>query len=78
MNWATNKDSDETACAKLVAGLKQLNADLEVPSPTKLGHVKDDRMFALMASQALASGSPQNNPKVPTTDEIIQLYHEMW
>ena len=78
MNWATNKDSDETACAKLVAGLKQLNADLEVPSPTKLEHVKDDRMFALMASQALASGSPQNNPKVPTTDEIIQLYHEMW
>ena len=78
MNWATNKDSDKTACAKLVAGLKQLNADLEVPNPTTLGHAKDDKMFTLMADQALASGSPQNNPKVPTTDEIIQLYHEMW
>ena len=27
-----------------------------------------------MAAQALASGSPQNNPRVPTADEIVQLY----
>jgi alcohol dehydrogenase class IV len=78
MKWATDSDSDESACVKLVEGLKQLNDDLEVPSPTKLGHVKDDKMFALMASQALASGSPQNNPKVPTIDEIVELYHKMW
>jgi alcohol dehydrogenase class IV len=77
-NWATDSDTDEIACAKLVDGLKQLNADLEVPSPTKLGHAKDDKMFALMASQALASGSPQNNPRVPTANEIISLYREIW
>ena len=78
MKWATDSDSDESACVKLVEGLKQLNDDLEVPSPTKLGHVEDEKMFTLMASQALASGSPQNNPKVPTIDEIVELYHEMW
>ncbi|MFT5798560.1 MAG: alcohol dehydrogenase class IV [Candidatus Azotimanducaceae bacterium] len=78
MKWATQSDTDETACAKLVAGLKQLNADLEVPNPTTLGHAKDDKMFTLMADQALASGSPQNNPRVPTREQIIQLYHEMW
>ena len=78
MKWATDSDSDESACVKLVEGLKQLNDDLEVPSPTKLGHVEDEKIFTLMASQALASGSPQNNPKVPTIDEIVELYHEMW
>lgn len=78
MKWATDSDSDKSACVKLVEGLKQLNDDLEVPSPTKLGHVEDEKMFTLMASQALASGSPQNNPKVPTIGEIVELYHEMW
>lgn len=78
MKWATDSDSDKSACVKLVEGLKQLNDDLEVPSPTKLGHVEDEKIFTLMASQALASGSPQNNPKVPTIDEIVELYHEMW
>jgi len=32
----------------------------------------------MMASQAIASGSPQNNPRVPTENEIIQLYKEVW
>jgi len=35
-------------------------------------------MFRLMASQALASGSPQNNPRVPTKNQIIQIYEEVW
>ena len=31
-----------------------------------------------MAEQALASGSPNNNPRVPSKAEIIALYHEAW
>ena len=31
-------------------------------------------VIPVMAAQALASGSPQNNPRVPTADEIAQLY----
>jgi alcohol dehydrogenase class IV len=31
-----------------------------------------------MADQALASGSPGNNPRVPTADEIIQLYQKVY
>jgi hypothetical protein len=34
--------------------------------------------MALMAGQALASGSPANNPRVPTVAEIIGLYREVW
>ncbi|WP_420862726.1 iron-containing alcohol dehydrogenase [Algirhabdus cladophorae] len=78
MEMATDHDSDDMACAKLVAGLEQLNIDLDVPSPARLGHVADDEMLQLMADQALASGSPQNNPKVPSSDQIITLYKQMW
>jgi alcohol dehydrogenase class IV len=31
-----------------------------------------------MAAQALASGSPQNNPRIPTAEEIAQLYRQVW
>jgi hypothetical protein len=30
------------------------------------------------AEQALASGSPANNPRVPGKDEIMALYQEVW
>jgi alcohol dehydrogenase class IV len=32
----------------------------------------------LMAEQALGSGSPANNPRVPDKTEIIALYREVW
>ncbi len=32
----------------------------------------------LMAEQALASGSPANNPRVPSKAEIVALYREVW
>jgi alcohol dehydrogenase class IV len=32
----------------------------------------------MMADQALASGSPANNPRVPTKEEIVTLYREAW
>ena len=80
MNWASESDSDETACAKLVEGLRQLNSDLQVPSPTAIGHerAKAAGLWPLMAEQALASGSPQNNPRIPTAEEIVALYGEIW
>jgi hypothetical protein len=31
-----------------------------------------------MASQALALGSPANNPLVPTSDEIVALYRRVY
>jgi len=78
MGWADDNDSDILACDKLTASLQQLNADLAVPTPSSLGHTADDAMLKLMADQALASGSPANNPRVPSADEIVRLYKEMW
>ena len=31
-----------------------------------------------MAEQALASGSPANNPRVPSKAEIVALYRAVW
>jgi alcohol dehydrogenase class IV len=80
IGFAQEPDSDAAAAAKLVAGLEVLNKELSVPSPAAFGidetawHGKMD----LMAEQALASGSPANNPRVPDRTEIIALYHEVW
>lgn len=78
MGFADDTDSDATACQKLVENLVLLNADLKVPSPSSLGHIADTDTFGVMAAQALASGSPQNNPRLPTKEEIVQLYHNIW
>ncbi|WP_298862212.1 iron-containing alcohol dehydrogenase [uncultured Sulfitobacter sp.] len=78
MGWATAAETDASACARLVENLTILNADLKVPSPSDLGHAATDEMLTTMAAQALASGSPDNNPRVPSQQEIIQLYHEIW
>ena len=80
MDWAAASDSDEIACEKLVENLRRLNDDLKVPSPKSLGINQKtyDEKLPLMAEQALASGSPQNNPRVPDAGEIIALYQAIW
>lgn len=78
MDWADDRDSDAVANEKLVENLMVLNADLKVPTLSSLGHIKAPGIFEVMASQALASGSPQNNPRVPTKEEIVQLYQNTW
>jgi len=51
-----------------------------VPSPKDYGidRARYDELLPVMASQALASGSPQNNPRVPTTEEIVELYKRVY
>ena len=78
MGWAGDGDRDSTACGKLVEGLRRLNDDLKVPCPSGLGHAATNDVLAVMARQALASGSPQNNPRVPEADEIVALYRQVW
>ncbi|HUB48636.1 MAG TPA: iron-containing alcohol dehydrogenase [Acetobacteraceae bacterium] len=80
IGMAAPTDADDTACARLVAGLEALNKDLSVPSPPDygIGEAVWNSKLDLMADQALASGSPNNNPRVPDKAEIIALYHEVW
>jgi len=80
MAVATQTDSVEVANDKLLAELRAINQELKVPSPEQFG-IARERFFELratMARQALASGSPGNNPRVPTEAEIIDLYETVW
>ncbi len=80
MGVATQTDSVEVANDKLLAELRAINQELKVPSPEQFG-IARERFFELrstMARQALASGSPGNNPRVPTEAEIIDLYETVW
>jgi alcohol dehydrogenase class IV len=77
---ATQADSDEEANQKLMAELRALNDELQVPTPEQFG-ISRQQFFDLMptmAEQALASGSPNNNPIVPTADQIIDIYKQLW
>ena len=63
-----------------VDGLRQLCADLSVPGPADYGIAEGDWFGSLptMAEQALASGSPANNPRIPEAGDIIALYERVW
>ncbi|MGB7237384.1 MAG: alcohol dehydrogenase, partial [Rhodococcus sp. (in: high G+C Gram-positive bacteria)] len=54
--------------------------DVEVPRPGTYGidRARWDELIPLMAEQALASGSPSNNPVVPTAEEIAELYRTVY
>lgn len=73
--------ADENLAQKvLLAHLHHINQTLKVPSLAEFGVFKDTfiSVLPLMAEQALASGSPGNNPRLATKDEIIKLYKMVW
>jgi alcohol dehydrogenase class IV len=76
MGLASEDEPDVSVCAKLVQELIQINVDLKVPTPKQFGIDEGQWMERrqLMAEQALASGSPNNNPRVPTVEEMMDLY----
>ncbi|WP_199254176.1 iron-containing alcohol dehydrogenase [Mycolicibacterium mengxianglii] len=77
---AHDTDEDAGATRKLIGELRQLCSDVEVPTPEDYGidRAKWERLLPVMAEQALASGSPANNPVVPTAAEIVELYEAMY
>lgn len=77
---AADSDSDADAVKRLVGALVDLNAALDVPTPAACAIDAEEweSLIPVMARQALASGSPGNNPRVPDASEIEQLYREVW
>ncbi|MBN8708338.1 MAG: hypothetical protein BGO12_15955 [Verrucomicrobia bacterium 61-8] len=78
---APSADAPDTACAKLIAWLEALNAALEIPRLSECRGVTQatfDASVEKLSTDALASGSPDNNPKVPTVAEIVRIYREAW
>jgi len=80
MQVADLSDTDLVANEKLIEELRALNAELSVPTLSAFG-IDRDRYFSVidvMADQAIASGSPANNPRVPSKKQIVELYESVW
>lgn len=80
MGLISNIDDLNAAHQALLKELRHLNRILKVPSLTDFG-VDQKRYLSLlptMAEQALASGSPANNPRIPNVAEMIELYTAAW
>ena len=77
---ANEDDDHQVANQKLVQALIDINTDLQVPTLAEFGVSKQtfDDLVQTMAEQALASGSPLNNPRVPSIPEMVSLYQQLW
>ncbi|MCO7504391.1 MULTISPECIES: iron-containing alcohol dehydrogenase [Pseudomonas] len=77
---ASPSDPDAVANARLVSFLEAINRDLSVPTLQEFGVTRErfDEVVTTMAEQALASGSPGNNPRVPSVEEMVELYQALW
>ena len=81
LGWARAHETDAAAGSALLRGLDQLNARLQIPrlrDHPRMDTNRFERLVEKMAGDALASGSPQNNPIVPTAAQIVALYREAW
>lgn len=80
LGYAQPHDSISSANQKLISCLKALNQELHVPSLAQFGIQKEhyQSVISTMSRQALASGSPSNNPRIPTQEELQQLYQALW
>src|SRR5436309_9357386 len=73
--------SHEAACETLLDTLDRLNRELQVPRLRDCcgGDFEKFRsVLSKMAADALDSGSPQNNPIVPSLGQIVELYEAAW
>ncbi len=81
MGYAADADSDDVANEKLITELQKLNEDLQIPrlgDICKVDLATFDEKVQKMAKDSLASGSPNNNPVIPTAEQIVDLYHKAW
>jgi alcohol dehydrogenase class IV len=81
MKLCDENTPDAEAGTALIVGLAQLNTRLQVPRIREGRGIEQtafEQALPKMAADALASGSPANNPIIPTVEEIIRLYEEAW
>lgn len=80
MGVASEGEGDQAAVARLLHELRGINVELNVPTPRSHGidEARWNALLPLMAEQALASGSPGNNPRVPDAAAIQDLYRQAW
>lgn len=68
------------AAFKTYEAVKRLCRDIQIPSISGLGIDQEEfeKLIPKMAVDAIASGSPNNNPRSVTQEDIMQLYRKAW
>jgi alcohol dehydrogenase class IV len=76
MGVADPDDADISRATAAIEEIEKLTRDLGIPSLGAYGLDRDEFEAVLekMAQDALDSGSPANNPIVPTGEQIVDLY----
>ncbi len=76
LNPEMKTPSDEEVADMVVDQVKQLCSDLQIPNMKSWGidETAFHRVIGKMAQDAIASGSPGSNPRVPSHEEIVELY----
>jgi len=79
-NFAALEDNDDIACEKLIKGLYKINNDFDVPSMKEFGinEKNFEEELENMATDAEVSGAPNLNPRVPSVNEMVDLYGKAW
>lgn len=78
---AGEEHDDDTACTLFCDWLQALNDDLSICRLSEWRGASAEvfeKQKEKMAQDALDSGSPANNPRLPTAAEIVGLYDEIW
>jgi alcohol dehydrogenase class IV len=72
--------TDEQAAELSVKAVGELIADLKIPSLKEMGVDKKklSEVAGAMAEAAIASGSPGNNPKPATKEEMMEIYFKSY
>ncbi|WP_100657621.1 iron-containing alcohol dehydrogenase [Alteromonas flava] len=77
----TNSIQDVAANHQVLLNyIEEVVTTLKVPTMSEFGiaQLEYDALLDVMAEQALASGSPANNPRNPTSAEIIEIYRQVY
>ena len=77
--WAKKRHLPRISGHKVGAErIEELIRFMGIPGLAELGVSKEllDANVSKMADDAMASGSPDNNPKIASKDEIIDLYYK--
>ena len=84
MGVADDATPDHDAAEAFVAEVSRFCKEVGIPSAESLleqrGFTKEDFLAQLdkMASDALESGSPQNTMRIPTKEQLIEIYKELF
>lgn len=80
MGVAKCSTDDETAARAFVQEIIRLCKEVEIPTLAELGVTKEEFYSQIdkMATDALISGSPQNTMRVPTKEDLVEIYQKLY